>query len=89
MTPEQIEKYRKAAEEGTLPDDMNPLYLFSTTRSDLLIKFLNREFSFTAVAKQTLRERGLSTSGKWIGFKDTAKRKTGRKRGKSMLPYLR
>lgn len=59
MTPEQIELYNKAAELGTIPDDMNPLFLFSVTHSHLLLRIVAGDFDPVALAKQELKNRGI------------------------------
>ena len=69
MTAEQIELYQKAAELGTVPDDKNPLFLFSVTDSHLLLRILNDDFDLKALARRELEGRGftnvdtLKTSG--------------------------
>lgn len=59
MTPEQIEIYNKAAEIGTISDDMNPLFLFSITHSHLLLRIVAGEFDPIALAKHELENRGI------------------------------
>ncbi len=82
MKPEQIEKYRKAADEGAIPDSENPLFLFQGTATKLLVMGLNREFDFAGLARAELADRGLNLKGEWVGFNkkqlEIAKRKKGR-----------
>lgn len=68
MTREQLDKYSKAAVEGTIPDEENPIYLFSTTSTKLLVLALNKEFSLTELARMQLASRGLNVKGEWVGF---------------------
>lgn len=68
MTKEQMKQYRKAAENGTIPDNENPIFIFSQTSAQLLAKGIKGEFSFTQLAKMTLASRGLNLKGEWIGF---------------------
>jgi len=84
MKPEQIEKYRKAAEEGTIPDNENPLFIFSTTSNKLLVMGLNQEFNFTEMAKHELAARGLNSKGEWVGFNKQKREKPQRKKGRHL-----
>lgn len=74
MTQEQIEKYRQAAANGSLPTEENPLFLFSKVSTSLLVKALAREFNIMDLIRMQLRERGVNNKGQWIGF-DTEKPK--------------
>lgn len=58
MTPEQIALYNKASELGTVPDDKNPLFLFSVTDSHLLLRILDDDFDLKALARWELKGRG-------------------------------
>lgn len=80
MTPEQIKQYRQAAQDGSLPDEENPLLLFSRTSTNLLAKLLTKEFNIQALVRMQLRERGVNDKGQWVGFKSAAEKKklTGR-----------
>jgi hypothetical protein len=60
MTAEQIELYLMAAELGTIPDDKNPLFLFSVTDSHLLLRILNDDFDLKFLARRELEVRGYS-----------------------------
>ncbi len=85
MTPEQIKKYTQASEDGTIPDQENPLFLFQTTSAKLLVMGLNKEFSFTSLAKKELADRGLNLKGEWVGFNQHPGRKTpARKKGRHL-----
>ena len=55
-------------ENHTLPDDLNPDFLFSTTRAELLVLILNKKINVRKKAKAELAIRGLNKDGKWIGF---------------------
>ena len=82
MKPEQIEKYRKAADEGTTPDSENPLFLFQGTATKLLVMALNGEFDFATLARRELADRGLNLKGEWIGFQKEQQQKPKPKRKK-------
>lgn len=68
MTPEQVNKYKQAAKDGSLPNEENPLFLFSTTSTNLLVKLLSKEINLTTLIRMQLRERGVNDKGQWIGF---------------------
>ena len=72
MTKEQIEKYTAASLAGTIPDEENPIFLFSTTSTKLLVKALNKEFSLTALVRLELAGRGRDLKGEWVGFAQAA-----------------
>ncbi|TDX00516.1 hypothetical protein [Dinghuibacter silviterrae] len=81
MTQEKIEKYRLAAEDGSLPDGENPLFLFSTTSTNLLAKLLAKEFNVLDLVRMELANRGVNEKGQWIGFKTAQKKR--RSQGKT------
>lgn len=70
MTPEQIKQYEQAAKDGSVPEEENPLFLFSMTSTNLLVKLLSREFNFITLIRMQLRERGVNDKGQWVGFKN-------------------
>jgi hypothetical protein len=85
MKPGLTEKYKQAAEDGSIPDDENPLFLFQGTTTKLLVMGINKEFSFAELARQELANRGLNLKGEWVGFKNAAaQRKPARRKGKKL-----
>ncbi len=89
MTPEQIEIYNKAAELGTIPDEMNPLFLFSITHSHLLLRIVAGEFDPVALARQELENRGIEVPGIKViprteDEQTTRTKDSKRKRGKKL-----
>lgn len=68
MDNKEIERYLKAAAEGSIPDSENPLFLFSVTESKLLIRMANGEISAEQLARRELANRGIGLNGEWIGF---------------------
>jgi len=84
MKPGLTEKYKQAAEDGSIPDNENPLFLFQGTTTKLLVMGINKEFSFAGLARQELANRGLNMKGEWIGFKNAAQRKSARTKGKKL-----
>jgi hypothetical protein len=77
MTPEQVNKYRQAAKDGSLPIEENPLYLFATTSTNLLVKLLGKEINLTTLIRMQLRERGVNDKGQWIGFEKAMQQMPG------------
>lgn len=76
MTDEQVSKYRQAAKDGSLPDEENPLLLFSMTSTNLLAKVLAKEFNLTTLIRMELRNRGVNDKGQWVGFSKSVKGKS-------------
>lgn len=79
MTKDQIKKYEKAAEEGTIPDDENPMFIFSLISSKLLTMGIRGEISFMQLAKMQLAARGQNLKGEWIGFEQAEQLLLGKK----------
>jgi len=75
MTKEQIAHYRKAAEDGTIPDDQNPLFLLQGVHIDLLLNIINRDFNVVRLAVHELADRGLNLKGEWVGFDNAGSKK--------------
>lgn len=57
----------------TLPDDLNPDFLFNLTHSALLVDIAKGRIDPVALAKKALANRGIDDKGQWIGF-DKAER---------------
>jgi len=68
MTQDQINKYKQAEKDGSLPRDENPLYLFADISTNLLVKIVSKDFNILELARLQLLERGVNEKGKWIGF---------------------
>lgn len=73
MNKEDFKRYNDAAKAGTISDDQNPIFLFNSTATALLVKGLAKEFSFTDLARYTLASRGLNQKGEWVGFEKAKK----------------
>jgi hypothetical protein len=52
-----------------LPDDKNPIYLFSNTHADLLVQIVGNKIDSRKLALEQLRNRGLDEEGRWVGFR--------------------
>ena len=50
-------------------DDLNPKYMFSLTTTDLLVAIVNKQIDPIELANKELDNRGLDSTGKWVGFK--------------------
>lgn len=51
-------------------DDLNPNYLFQGVHNDLLVAIVNNQINPVDLANKELRNRGLDTTGKWVGFQN-------------------
>lgn len=56
-------------ERETLSDETNPIYLFSTTPTTLLVQIVNTKIDAKQLAEKELQARGLDNKGDWVGFK--------------------
>ena len=50
-------------------DDLNPKYLFQGIATDLLVAIVNKQIDPVELANKELENRGLDSTGKWVGFK--------------------
>lgn len=50
------------------PDDLNPIYLFSGTHIELLLRCANKEFDLLKMARAEIANRGLNLKGEWVGW---------------------
>lgn len=57
-----------AAQLGTLSDDLNPIFLFGTAHTELLLAIATGKLDAVQLAKEELANRGLGQTGKWVGF---------------------
>lgn len=64
-----IEELNIAAMTGSIPDDENPLFTFSSISNKLLVDFANGKYDIDFFLRKTLADRGLNIKGQWIGFK--------------------
>lgn len=69
----QYQAWIQAGNVGTMADDANPAYLFSTTWTELLAKIASGEIDCQDLAKRTLAQRGVDLKGQWVGFDQAAK----------------
>ena len=73
MNSEELKYYEAAANFGLVPDEENPIFLFTQTHKDILLAIVNGKLDALKMAKRELRNRGLDLkTGKWIGWKNVA-----------------
>ncbi len=92
MKKEELEKYRQAAQDGSLPDEQNPLFLYSLTHTDLLVRIAAGELNVRALAREELTNRGLDENGIWVGLRKKEQNKPkaairarpGKRKGRSL-----
>jgi len=71
MTTAEYNYYRAAATLSLIPDEENPIFLFSQTYKELLLAIANGLIDARQLAKVELRNRGLDTkTGTWIGWQE-------------------
>jgi len=70
MTKKEYNDYQAAAALGLIPDEENPVFLFSGISKDLLLDIVNGKLDSVQLARIELRNRGLDLkTGRWIGWK--------------------
>lgn len=66
-----VEGEAVAQQDAFVPgeDEVNPIYLFSGTHTELLLRCANHEFNLLQMARKELVNRGLNRKGEWIGWR--------------------
>lgn len=64
----QVEYYRKALEEDTIPDEQNPIAILQVFSAELLLKIALGQLDMKPFAIHELKCRGLGRKGEWVGF---------------------
>ena len=73
MTKKEYHEFQSAAALGLIPDEENPVFLFSGISKDLLLDIVNGKLDSVQLARIELRNRGLDLkTGRWIGWKQHA-----------------
>jgi hypothetical protein len=49
-------------------DDLSPRYLYQGIATDLLVAIVNKRIDPIELAHKELDNRGLDSTGKWVGF---------------------
>ena len=65
---QQINEWKAAAILGFIPDNENPLFLFSSATKEMLVDILSEAIDAKELARFELKCRGLNEQGKFIGF---------------------
>lgn len=69
MSTKEYKDYQAAASLGLMPDDQNPIFLFSQTEKELLLDLINGKIDAVQFAKIELRNRGIDIeTGRWVGW---------------------
>lgn len=53
----------------TLPDELNPDYMFQTIPTDLLVQVAQGKIDLNKLANEELAARGFDKHGEFVGFK--------------------
>ena len=70
MTQAEINRHRAAASLGLIPDEENPIFLFSQTHKDILVDIISGKIDTVQLARMEMWNRGLDMkTGKWIGWR--------------------
>lgn len=64
----QYQENALAAMRGTISDNLNPNYIFSTVPNELIVKVLSGEVDIRHIARKELSNRGYDAQGHYIGF---------------------
>lgn len=69
MTQEELNYYKAAASLGLIPDEENPIFLFSSAHKDILLDIISGKIDPIQMARMEMEARGLDVyTGKWIGW---------------------
>jgi hypothetical protein len=60
-----VKKYKPSSDA----DDLQPQYLFSLTRDELLVAIVKGLIDPVKLAENELENRGKDKNGRWVGFK--------------------
>lgn len=63
-----MNEWKAAAQLGLIPDDENPLFLFSLTNKEILVQILSGAIDVQQLVKFELECRGLNEQGTFVGF---------------------
>ena len=75
MTQAEINKYRAMASLSLLPDAENPIFLFNSTHTELLLEIISGKINAQEFARMEMNARGLDEkTGRWIGWSSKGSR---------------
>ena len=69
----KFSKEQKLNKFASRKDELNPIFVFGMTNTQLLVEALKGDFDIKYMLRRELANRGLDENGIWIGF-DKAKR---------------
>ena len=64
----EVAALNKASMDGTLRDELNPLFVFQMTHNDLLVAIATSKLDAVQLAREELANRGTGKAGSWVGF---------------------
>ncbi len=64
----EVAALNAASMDGTLHDELNPLFIFGMTHNDLLLAIATGKIDAVQLAKEQLAGRGFGKTGTWVGF---------------------
>ena len=64
----ELAALNKASMDGTLRDELNPLFVFQMTHNDLLVAIATGKIDAVQLAREELANRGMGKTGSWVGF---------------------
>lgn len=65
---EKYDNLKDASHSGALSDETNPIFMFSTCESDILVLIAQGKIDPVWFAKKELANRGQNTKGQWVWF---------------------
>jgi len=68
LKAENKTKHKNSEKFSNRPDALNPLYIFQSTATQLLVEVLKNEFDIEYCVRKELANRGLDRNGAWVGF---------------------
>ena len=69
MSTKDYNDYQAVAALGLIPDEENPVFLFSQTHKDILLDLISGKIDPIQMAKKEMENRGLDIkTGNWIGW---------------------
>lgn len=64
----EVAALNAASMNGTIPDELNPLFIFGMTHTELLMAIATGKIDAVQLAKEQLASRGIGKGGEWVGF---------------------
>jgi hypothetical protein len=69
MKTRELNYYKAVASLGLIPDEENPIFLFSMTSKDILLDIISGKIDAVRMARIEMENRGLDiNTGKWFGW---------------------